>query len=291
MPNVVNKNRETSAEKKSPAWHCLVKIQVMFCIATTVTIVLTPHRQIVAVEAFSNQQETQEAVNQQLRPSVPGNVASDSKVSQQADSKKQDVEKVSKKRQEELAAFVKEHHPELVQLLQHLKKNRKPEFQAAMVDLDRAEKRITLHKDRNPERYLIELNLWKSRSRIRMLMAQLAVQDNPKIQAGLKREVARFFKCREQQLLNDKQRLQDRLQNVNESLKKISDEREDLVERQFQSYLRNAQRQRKQNENDKNPASDKKNAGQSKKGSSRQQKVANQKKGDKTSENDKSLPK
>lgn len=265
MQQTVSQNNDrTNAEKKSPVWHCLVKHQVIFCIATTVTIVLTPHRQIVAVEAFNtNQQETAEKSSNVLPPqelpgqAKPADDAEDGDGSSPADSptseaQQQDQQqRVPKKRQDELLEFVKEHHPELVKLLQHLKKNRRGEFHEAMLDLDRSEQRISLFKDRNPQRYQIELNLWKTRSRIRMLVAQLSVEDNQRQQRQLKQEVSQFFKLRKQQLLSDKERTEERLNRINENIEKFDSEGDELIERQFQAYLRNAERQRKQNSDDK----------------------------------------
>ena len=306
---VSHNNDRTNAEKKSPVWHCLVKHQVIFCIATTVTIVLTPHRQIVAVEAFNtNQQETAEQSSNVLpsqdtpghaKPAddaegrAGGGTESGPTNSPTIESQQQDQQqRVPKKRQDELLEFVKEHHPELVKLLQHLKKNRRGEFNEAMLDLDRSEQRISLFKDRNPQRYQIELNLWKTRSRIRMLVAQLSVEDNQRQQRQLKQEVSQFFKLRKQQLLSDKERTEERLNRINENIEKFDSEGDELIERQFQAYLRNAERQRKQNSDDKDSnaksaAAKKQNAKRNDKQSDRQKNADKQKTNDKNSADDK----
>lgn len=294
-----------TARKKSPVWHCLVKRQVIFCIATTAAIVLTPHRLIAAVEAFFSiddsfssvrldtgepQQDSAidgvSAIKSQVQPQDENKnpkQANESPLTKPKEAKTQDKDVIPKKRQEELLAFVKEHQPQLEKLLRVLRKNRREEYQSAVEDLDRDERRISSFKDKDPQRYQIELNLWITKSQISLLVAQLSVKDSPEIQKQLRQNVARFFQLRQQQLISDKQRLQERLNRVEENIERIKNERPELIERQFQSYLRKAQRQQKQSDGD-----NKTDRGNSKKNELNEAKAGSNRTGDKSARKDKS---
>jgi hypothetical protein len=304
-----------TARKKSPVWHCLVKRQVIFCIATTAAIVLTPHRLIAAVEAFVSSDDPFSSVRldagePQQDSAIDGIYATETQVQPQDENKNrqqgdasplatpqaakpkeastqqaktQDKVVIPKKRQEELLAFVKEHQPQLEKLLRLLRKNRSDEYQSAVEDLDRDERRISSFKDKDPQRYQIELNLWITKSQISLLVAQLSVKDSPELQKQLRQNVARFFQLRQQQLISDKQRLQERLSRVEENIERIKNERPELIERQFQSYLRNAQRQRKQSEGD-----NKTDRGNSKKNELNEEKAGSNRTGGKSARKDKS---
>lgn len=82
--------------------------------------------------------------------------------------------------------FARSQHPELADLLEGLKKNDPKEYAKALLDLHRAQVRIGRLADKNPERFSLELSLWKTESRIRLLAAQLAMEGDETSEAGLK---------------------------------------------------------------------------------------------------------
>ena len=75
---------------------------------------------------------------------------------------------ISPEREAAAILFARENHPELAALLDGLKKNAPREYQAALVDLDRAVERIGKLKDKSPDRHQVELAEWKITSRIRL---------------------------------------------------------------------------------------------------------------------------
>jgi len=81
---------------------------------------------------------------------------------------------------EEAAAlkFAKEHHPELAKLLGPMKSARPKEYQKAVRELSRTADRLTRMQTRAPERYAIEIELWKTESRLRLIAVRTAMVDD-----------------------------------------------------------------------------------------------------------------
>ena len=81
---------------------------------------------------------------------------------------------------EEAAAlkFAKEHHPELAKLLGPMKSTRPKEYQKAVRELYRTADRLTRMETRAPERYAIEIEIWKTESRLRLIAVRTAMVDD-----------------------------------------------------------------------------------------------------------------
>jgi hypothetical protein len=81
---------------------------------------------------------------------------------------------------EESAAlkFAKEHHPDLAKLLGPMKSARPKEYQKAVRELSRTADRLIRLETRSPERYAIELDLWKTESRLRLIAVRTAMVDD-----------------------------------------------------------------------------------------------------------------
>jgi len=89
-------------------------------------------------------------------------------------------------RETELLTLVREHHAELADLLAQLKPQDFAKYQAALADLDRDFKRLEQLRKRSSINYDHELNLWKSRSRVRLLAARLAMSGDSALREELK---------------------------------------------------------------------------------------------------------
>src|SRR6267154_266956 len=79
--------------------------------------------------------------------------------------------------QQQLALeFAKAQHPELAELLEKLKESNPKEFGRALQDLYRAQQRLSRMSEKTPERFALEISLWKVQSRIRLLTAQMVME-------------------------------------------------------------------------------------------------------------------
>lgn len=82
--------------------------------------------------------------------------------------------------------FARSQHPELADLLERLKKNDPKEYGRALLDVHRAQVRIGRLAEKDPQRFALELSLWQTDSRIRLLAAQLVMGGDETLEAGLK---------------------------------------------------------------------------------------------------------
>ena len=74
-------------------------------------------------------------------------------------------------------AFVQEHHPELVSLLQSLKAMRQKEYETAIREIVRVRKRLESFAKRDAETHAMELDAWKLQSKIDLLIARGIARD------------------------------------------------------------------------------------------------------------------
>lgn len=131
-------------------------------------------------------------------------------------------------------AFVAEHHPELAELLKHLKgiKNQKP-YERAVRELYTASERLANLQKTDSGRYELELKAWKVKSRIQLLSARLTMKDDEQLKNELKAALSEQYDIRREVLSLEKNRIQDRLQKLERDLADYDSRREEAIEKQF----------------------------------------------------------
>ena len=158
--------------------------------------------------------------------------ATDSKA---ADKKQQP--NVSKERRDELMGFVKKHHPDLQPLLQSLQKTSPEQYKAAMRTLDREVKSLQALEKRAPQRYEKSLELWITKSKIKLLSAQLAIKETLPEQQAIEKQIFQLIAKQEDlriaSLAADTKTLESRLEKSKSDLKKLRENRKDEIQRQM----------------------------------------------------------
>jgi len=135
--------------------------------------------------------------------------------------------------------FVKQHHEELVQLLQHLKKQQSKEYYQAIKELFRTSERLAMIQERDVQRYELELKSWKTKSRIQLLVTRLKITpDDARLQAELKRALLDQIDLRLGLLKQDHRQLIDRANKLEDQIKKMTAQREQMVEKQMKALAR-----------------------------------------------------
>ena len=131
-------------------------------------------------------------------------------------------------------AFVAEHHPELAELLKHLKgiKNQRP-YERAIRELYTASERLANLQKSDSGRYELELKAWKVKSRIQLLSARLTMKDDEQLKNELKAALAEQYDLRREVLSLERNRIQDRLQKLERDLAGYDSRREEVIEKQF----------------------------------------------------------
>lgn len=139
---------------------------------------------------------------------------------------------ISPQREAAAIAFAQVNHPELAALLEGLKRNAVPEYQAALVDLDRAVDRLSKFKDK-PERHEFELAEWKMTSRIRLLAAKLSMESDPAVEAELRHALRERLEFRIAAQRTERDRLQGRVSKLDSQIEEMTSKADSIVEKQF----------------------------------------------------------
>jgi hypothetical protein len=144
------------------------------------------------------------------------------------------VTPISPERETAALQFAHENHPELAALLEGLKRNAPKEYQAALVDLDRAIERLGKFKEKSPERYEFELSDWKITSRIRLLAARLSMSSDPTVETELRAALRERLEMRLAAQRIERDRLQNRASKIDQQIEETASRADATVEKQFQ---------------------------------------------------------
>ncbi len=131
--------------------------------------------------------------------------------------------------------FVAEHHPELAELLAALKPTSPAQYAQAMHDLSRASERIELARSRDPRRFELELQLWKTQSRRDLVAVRLRMTRTAELEAQLRQLIQEHLDTQQALLRLERERVAERLRKIDEQLTR--ENRVEMVEQQFQQLV------------------------------------------------------
>jgi hypothetical protein len=129
-------------------------------------------------------------------------------------------------------AFVKAHHPELGSLLELLKAMKQSEYEQAIGEINRVQRRLESQAKRDPELYTIDLEAWKLQSKVDLLLARAVAQDKPPVADELRKLLRRQLEVQRKRLRHERNSLAERQKQIKESLDKLEAAEEDRVEQQ-----------------------------------------------------------
>jgi hypothetical protein len=134
--------------------------------------------------------------------------------------------------------FARLHHPELADLLDHLKDANRKEYQRALRELFQASERLARLGERSPERYELSLAAWKIDSRIRLLAARMTMTDDPALEDELKAALEERLEIRLAQHRDERARTAERLETLNRSIEALEGDREAVLARELEKVKR-----------------------------------------------------
>ena len=135
-------------------------------------------------------------------------------------------------------AFAREHHPELADLLAGLKGRDQHRYGAAVNELFQASERLARVQTRSPDRYEMELDLWKLNSRIRLLTAQSVSGMPEERRAELKNLLLARQELKARQLQAERARLVARLDKVDASIVEMKKNGDEQAEKELERLLK-----------------------------------------------------
>ena len=140
---------------------------------------------------------------------------------------------ITPEREAAALAFARANHPQLASLLEGLKRNVPGEYQAALVDLDRAVERLAKVREKSAERHVFELAEWKITSRIRLLAARLTMSSDPTVEAELRAALRERLELRLSAQRAERDRLQVRVSKLDQQIEEMASRADATVEKQF----------------------------------------------------------
>jgi hypothetical protein len=130
-------------------------------------------------------------------------------------------------------AFAREHHPELVTLIEKLRKENRREYHLAIRDLSQASDRLARIKRQSPAQYEVALSAWKLDSRAHLLAARLTMSPDPALEAELKQVLRDRVDLRLQEYQFERDRIQKRLVTLGTLIRQIETDRAAVAQKDF----------------------------------------------------------
>lgn len=140
---------------------------------------------------------------------------------------------VTPEREAAVMTFVKQHHPELADLLVQLKSSSSKEYEKGVRELFRASERLAQIQERDLEQYELELKLWQAQSRVQLLSARVKMSDSKDLREQLKLALSEQLDLRLALLRRERERLSDRVGDIDLQLQKMEGNRKQLIDRQL----------------------------------------------------------
>ena len=135
--------------------------------------------------------------------------------------------------------FVQEHHPELVSLLQSLKAMRQKEYEMAIREIVRTKKRLETLFKRESEMHAMELDAWKLKSKIDLLVAKGIARDKSFDTVVLRDLLKQQLENQKKRWKHEQSTLAKRQEQIGDLLSKIEGHEEAKVEQQLSAHLKN----------------------------------------------------
>ncbi|WP_166825346.1 hypothetical protein [Thalassoroseus pseudoceratinae] len=118
--------------------------------------------------------------------------------------------------------FARQHHPELAELVKQLQKGNRDEYRSAIVQLHQTHVRLERFRERSPERFALLLSQWKLDSRLRLLVAQMEMADDPALMSQIDKLLAEKIRNRTEILELDRNRTRERLNRILEQIAELN---------------------------------------------------------------------
>lgn len=134
--------------------------------------------------------------------------------------------------------FVEEHHSQLLSVLTALKQSNPKEYEAAIADINKTLRRLSQLEKRNKALYEVDLEAWKTQSRIDLMMARAIAKEHSLDEAALRSLVAQRRAIQVKRLKIELEQLEDRKKQLQESLVRLEDSEKERVDQQVSGMLK-----------------------------------------------------
>ncbi len=135
-------------------------------------------------------------------------------------------------------SFVQEHHAELVTLLKSLKVMRQKEYEVAIRDIGRTKKRLESLTKREPELQGMELEAWKLKSQIDLLLAKGIARDKSFDKKVLRELIGLQIENQKKRWKHEQATLTKRQEQLAEQLANVEGHENEKIDLQLSIHLK-----------------------------------------------------
>ena len=145
------------------------------------------------------------------------------------------VPDVDPEREADALGFVRQHHPELATVLEALKPMNPVEYKKAIGELSQVSRTLTEVKSRNPKRYELALDAWKTKSRVELLAAQLAGSPSEELRSQLRLAIEARVDVEIRRHKFELEQAEQAAKKAREALDHLENNRDTVVEARFRA--------------------------------------------------------
>ena len=135
--------------------------------------------------------------------------------------------------------FMQEHHPELVSLIKSLKSMRQKEYETAIREISRIKRRLENLSKREPDLYGLELEAWKTKSKIDLMIAKGMARDQSFDKEKLRELLKVQVENQKKRWKHEQASISKRQSQLSDLLSKMNGHEEEKVEQQLTIHLKN----------------------------------------------------
>jgi hypothetical protein len=165
-----------------------------------------------------------------------------------AESESGNLPRFSEEREAAALFFVNKHLPELLPLLEQLKKNNTTQYQREIREIFQVTEMLAELREDDPKRYELELKVWKAENRANTLVAQLSTpsdESRKKVEVQLQDLAKELVELDMQVLELRAEQLDKELGEVKDELAKMRDNTDKQVRDRYEGLLDKARRPKK----------------------------------------------
>ncbi|MCA9048948.1 MAG: hypothetical protein KDA89_09495 [Planctomycetaceae bacterium] len=157
---------------------------------------------------------------------------------------------LTREQEESALEFARRNHPELGRLLEQLRRSSSAGFSRGVREVHGTVQRLERLREKQPDRFEYEVNDWKLGSEIRLLTARWVMSQDPELEQQIRSLLVERQTARLQRLQSDREKLADRLENLDTQIEAAEAAVEDRMEAEWKrlavqaSGVRKSQKQK-----------------------------------------------
>ncbi len=134
--------------------------------------------------------------------------------------------------------FARSHHVELAELLGQLRKNSPAEFKRGIREVHRTARRLERLREKQPSRYVNELQRWKITSRLQLVAARWAMSQDPELEKTMRDLVRQRHEIHVRSMKEERARIAKRLTKLDSQISEASDGMDEFVLKTLNKFKR-----------------------------------------------------